>query len=72
MKKTLPVLLLLLSISSIASDWKQVGKTNENGTSFYVGTESINGNESLEKAWLLDDKSTSKLVKVNSSLDSQR
>ena len=65
MKKTLPILLLLVSISSIASDWKQVGKTNENGTSFYVDTESINGDDSLKKAWILEDRTSSKSVKVN-------
>ena len=72
MKKTLPILLLLVSISSIASDWKQVGKTNENGTSFYVDTESINGDDSLKKASSLVDRSTSKSVKVNFSLDNHR
>ena len=65
MKKTLQILLLLVSTSSIASDWKQVGKTSENGTSFYVDTESINGDDSLKKAWVLEDKTTSKSVKVN-------
>ena len=65
MKKTLPILLLLVSISSIASDWKQVGKANENGTSFYVDTESINGDDSLKKAWILEDRTSSKSVKVN-------
>ena len=65
MKKTLPILLLLVSISSIASDWKQVGKANENGTSFYVDTESINGDYSLKKAWILEDRTSSKSVKVN-------
>jgi hypothetical protein len=65
MKKTLQILLLLVSTSSIASDWKQVGKTNENGTSFYVDTESINGDDTLKKAWVLEDRTTSKSVKVN-------
>ena len=49
----------------MASDWKQVGKTNDNGTSFYVDTESINGDDSLKKAWVLEDRTTSKSVKVN-------
>ena len=49
----------------MASDWKPVGKTNENGTSFYVDTESINGDDSLKKAWVLEDRATSKSVKVN-------
>jgi hypothetical protein len=48
----------------MASDWKQVGKTNENGTSFYVDIESINGDDLLKKAWVLEDRTVSKTVKV--------
>ena len=59
------LLLLLYTTQTWATDWKQVGKSNENGTSFYVDTDSINGDESLKKAWVLEDRSSSKSVKVN-------
>ena len=47
-----------------ASDWEQVGKANDVGTSFYIDTESINGDDSLKKAWVLEDRNTTKSVKV--------
>ena len=59
------LLLLLYTTQTWATDWKQVGKSNENGTSFYVDTDSINGDDSLKKAWVLEDRSSSKSVKVN-------
>jgi len=65
MKLAVLIFISLLATSLMASDWKQVGKTNENGTSFYVDTESINGDDSLKKAWVLEDRTTSKSVKVN-------
>jgi len=65
MKLAVLIFLLLQSTHLLASDWKQVGKTNENGTSFYVDTESINGDDSLKKAWVLEDRKLSKSVKVN-------
>ena len=65
MKLAVLIFLLLQSTHLLASDWKQVGKTNENGTSFYVDTESINGDDSLKKAWVLEDRKLSKSVKIN-------
>ena len=65
MKLTALFILLFYTIQACASDWKQIGKTNENGTSFYVDTDSINGDNLLKKAWVLEDRSTTKSVKVN-------
>jgi len=65
MKLAIFIFVSLKATSLMASDWNQVGKTNENGTSFYVDTESINGDDSLKKAWVLEDRTTSKSVKVN-------
>jgi hypothetical protein len=65
MKIAVLIFISLQATSLMASVWKQVGKTNENGTSFYVDTESINGDDSLKKAWVLEDRTTSKSVKVN-------
>lgn len=65
MKIAVLIFISLQATSLMASDWKQVGKTNENGTSFYVDTESINGDDSLKKAWVLEDRTTSKSVSVN-------
>ena len=65
MKLAILIFLLLQSAHLLASDWKQVGKTNENGTSFYVDTDSINGDDSLKKAWVLEDRKISKSVKIN-------
>ena len=65
MKLAVLIFLLLQSTHLLASDWKQVGKTNDVGTSFYVDTESINGDDSLKKAWVLEYRSTTKSVKVN-------
>lgn len=57
-------ILFLYTTQGWASDWKQVGKTNENGTSFYVDTDSIQGDETLKKAWVLEDRRTKKSIKV--------
>jgi len=65
MKLRALIFISLQATSLMAADWKQVGKTNENGTSFYIDTESINGDDSLKKAWVLEDRTTSKSVKVN-------
>lgn len=65
MKFAIAIFILVQSTHLLAADWKQVGKTNQNGTSFYVDTESINVDDSLKKAWVLEDRSTTKLVKVN-------
>ena len=64
--KSVVFALLLSYISMVmATDWVQVSKTNENGTRFYVDVDSINGDESLRKAWVLEDRKSSKTVKVN-------
>ena len=60
------IFISLQATSLMAADWVKVGKTNDVGTSFYVDTESINGDDSLKKAWVLEDRSTAKSVKVNS------
>ena len=65
MKLAVLIFISLQATSLMASDWKQVGKTNENGTSFYVDTESINGDDSLKKAWVLEDRKLSKSVQIN-------
>jgi hypothetical protein len=64
MKFLVLVALIAQSTNLLASDWKQVGNTNANGTSFFVDVESINGDDSLKKAWVLEDRKTSKAVKV--------
>ena len=65
MKLAVLIFISLQATSLMASDWMQVGKTNENGTSFYVDTESINGDDSLKKAWVLEDRKLSKSVQIN-------
>ena len=65
MKLALLIFISVQVTSVMATDWVQVSKTNENGTRFYVDVDSINGDESLRKAWVLEDRKSSKIVKVN-------
>ena len=65
MKLALLIFISVQVTSVMATDWVQVSKTNENGTRFYVDVDSINGDESLRKAWVLEDRKSSKTVKVN-------
>jgi predicted sulfurtransferase len=64
MKLAILIFVSLETTTLMAADWMQVGKTNDVGTSFYVDTDSINGDDSLKKAWVLEDRSTTKSVKV--------
>lgn len=64
MKKSILIIALMQATYSMAADWKQVGMTNDVGTNFYVDIESIYGDDMLKKAWVLEDRRTSKSVKI--------